>query len=66
MRETEILELMRANPDSYIERTAGVYRLMKASGECLGDQELWYEHVDALLDVGHIVHQGRNRYVIAR
>jgi hypothetical protein len=66
MRENEIFELLRENPGSYIERNDRVYRIMKASGECLADQELWYEHVDDLVDTGHIVHQGRNRYVLAR
>jgi hypothetical protein len=65
MRVSEILELLRDNPGSYIERQAGIYRLMRASGECLADEELWYVHVDDLVDEGRIVHQGRNRLGLA-
>jgi hypothetical protein len=65
MRETDIIDMLKKNPGSYIERNGRIYRIMQASGECLADQELWYEHVDDLLEVGRIVHQGRNRYVLA-
>jgi hypothetical protein len=66
MREIEILDILRLNPGSYIERNDRIYRIMQASGECLADQELWYEHVDDLIDTGQIVHLGRSRYVLAR
>lgn len=65
MRTTEILDLLKANPGSYIEHTLGVYCIKGADGVRLVDFEPVHEQIDDLLDQSRIESIRSNRYVLA-
>lgn len=65
MRTTEILDLLRANPDSYIERTLGVYCIKGANGVRLVDFEPVHQQIDDLLYQSRIKQAENNRYVLS-
>jgi hypothetical protein len=65
MRTTEILDLLRENPGSYIESTLDVYCIRAPDGARLVDYEPVYEQVRDLVRESRIRPEGNNRYILA-